>query len=60
MTQPRRATGQARVETLEPVRYSLPPGYASELHVQTLPKAVCMVRKAGIRRDRRSARPRRR
>ena len=47
MTQPRRATRRARVETLEPVRYSLPPGYASELHVQTLPKAVCMVRRGG-------------
>ena len=48
MTQPRRARGKgrARVETLEPVRYSVPPGYASELHVQTLPRAVCTVRKA--------------
>ena len=46
MTQPRRARGRARAETLEPVRYSVAPGYASELHVQTLPGAVCTVRKA--------------
>jgi hypothetical protein len=45
MTQPRRARGGAKVETLEPVRYSVAPGYASELHVQTLPGAVCMVRR---------------
>src|ERR1700760_312585 len=45
MTQPRRTRSNAKVETLEPVRYSLPPGYASEVHVQTLPKAVCMVRR---------------
>ena len=47
MTQPRRSRRRARVETLEPVRYSVPPGYASELHVQTLPRAVCMVRRGG-------------
>ena len=46
MTQPRRARGKAKVETLEPIRYSVAPGYASELHVQTLPRAVCTVRKA--------------
>lgn len=45
MTQPRRVTGPARMETFEPVRYSIPPGYASELQVQTLPKAVCTVRR---------------
>src|SRR5437588_2155387 len=46
MTQPRRGRRNAKVETLEPVGYSLPPGYASELHVQTLPEAVCVVRRA--------------
>jgi peptidase A4-like protein len=47
MTQPRRTRSRAKFETLEPVRYSLPPGYATEVHVQTLPKAVCTVRRGG-------------
>jgi hypothetical protein len=47
MTQPRRTRSKAKVETLEPVGYTLPPGYASEVHVQTLPKAVCTVRRGG-------------
>lgn len=46
MTQPRRARGRTKVHTLEPVRYSVAPGYATELYVQTLPRAVCTVRKA--------------
>ena len=46
MTQPRRTKSRAgNVESREPVRYSIPPGFSSELHVQTLPRAVCTLRR---------------
>ncbi len=48
MTQPKRSKGgKAKVETVEPVRYSISPGFSSELHVQTLPGAVCALRREG-------------
>ena len=46
MTQPRRTKSRAgNVESREPVRYSIPPGFSSELHVKMLPRAVCTLRR---------------